>query len=125
MVKVVDNRPYYDRGNTMNMNKDNAIVNFADKCGRILAFITVMLWLLTLLNAALSPMLGYYFLGQATGVIMYIKYWATLLTVALAGLEFAFRRTLTAVIYVIAVIACVILMFFPGTFQTLAGVVMR
>ncbi|MBQ7226829.1 MAG: hypothetical protein IJX05_00330, partial [Clostridia bacterium] len=93
--------------------------------GRILAFITVMLWLLTLLNAALSPMLGYYFLGQATGVIMYIKYWATLLTVALAGLEFAFRRTLTAVIYVIAVIACVILMFFPGTFQTLAGVVMR
>ncbi|MBR6788654.1 MAG: hypothetical protein IKM44_02475 [Clostridia bacterium] len=107
----------------MNINNDNAIVKMADKCGRILAFITVMLWFLTLLNAALNPMLGYYFLGQATGVIMYIKYWATLLTVALSGLEFAFRRTITAVIYIIAVVACVILMFFPGTFYTLAGIV--
>ncbi len=105
------------------MKKDNMLMNIANIVGQVLAFFTVALWLLCLLNSALSAesILGYHFLGDATGVLEYIKYWATLLTLALSGLEFASRRVLLMIIYLILVAGCVILMFFPGVLDTLVG----
>ncbi len=105
------------------MKKDNALMKVANIVGQVLAFFTVALWLLCLLNSALSAdsMLGYHFLGDATGILEYIKYWATLLTLALSGLEFATRNFLLMLIYLIIVAGCIILMFFPGVLGTLVG----
>ena len=107
----------------MKFKKDNALVKIANQLGRIISFFTVILWLLTLINSALMPMIGFHFLGDATGILEYIKYWATLVAVALSGMEFAFKRFFTAIIYLIVVAGCVILMCFPGTFETLAHMV--
>ena len=103
------------------MKKDNMLMNIANILGQVLAFFTVALWLLCLLNSALYGFLDYHFLGDATGILEYIKYWATLLTLALSGLEFASRRVLLMIIYLVLVAGCVILMFFPGVLDTLVG----
>ena len=105
------------------MKKDNALMNIANIVGQVLAFFTVALWLLCLLNSALSAdsILGYHFLGDATGILEYIKYWATLLTLALSGLEFASRNFLLMIIYLLIIAGCVILMFFPGVLDSLVG----
>ena len=106
------------------MKQDNPIVKFANVLGQVISFFTVILWLLCLLNTGLSGFVGGYFLGEATGVLEYIKYWATLVALALSGFEFATRRIWLLIIYIVVVAACVILLCFPGTFNSLAGMVL-
>ncbi len=103
--------------------RDNPIIQFVNVIGQILAFITVILWFITLLNSAIGGSTGEYFLGDSTGVLEYIKYWATLLTLALSGLELAFRKWWLFIIYAVVIAGCVIIMFFPGVRDTLLGMV--
>ncbi len=105
------------------MKKDNPIISFVNVIGQIIAFFAVILWLLCLLNGALSAdnFLGHHFLGDAPGILEYIKYWATLAALALSGLEFALRKPLLFIIYAVVVAGCVILMFFPGVLESLSG----
>ena len=105
------------------MRQDSGFVKFINVVGQFLAFLTVILWLLCLLNTGLSGFVNGYFLGEATGVLEYIKYWATLVALALSGFEFATRRIWLLIIYIVVVAACVILLCFPGTFNSLAGMV--
>ena len=107
------------------MRQDNPIVKFVNVIGQLVAFCTVILWLLCLLNTALSAdgILGYHFLGEATAILEYIKYWATLITLALSGLEFASRNLLIMIIYLVIVAGCVVLLCFPGTFDSLVGMI--
>lgn len=103
--------------------KDNPLITLANGIGQVLAFFTVALWLICLLNSAIGGQTGNYFLGDFTGTLEYIKYWATLLTLALSGLELALKKWWVFIIYAILVAGCVILMFFPGVFTTLTGMI--
>ena len=105
------------------MKKDNSIVKVANWLGRIISFFTVILWLLCLLNTGLSGFIGFHFLGGATGILEYIKYWATLVALALSGMELAFRNLFLAILYIVVLAGCVILLCFPGTFVSLMGMV--
>ena len=103
------------------MKQDNPIVKFMNVLGQVISFFTVILWLLCLLNTGLSGFVGGHFLGEATGILEYIKYWATLVALALSGFEFASRRIWLLIIYIVVVAGCVILLCFPGTFNSLAS----
>ncbi len=106
------------------MKQDNPIVKFVNVAGQIIAFATVILWLLCLLNTGLSGFIDGYFLGDATGIIEYIKYWATLIALACSGFEFASRNMLILILYIVVVAACVIMLCFPGTLKTLVNMAM-
>lgn len=104
------------------MRQDNPVVKFVNVLGQLIAFVAVILWLLCLLNTGLSGFMdGKLFLGGATPYLEYIKYWATLIALALSGFEFASRRIWLLIIYIVVVAACVILLIFPGTFDTLVN----
>ena len=101
------------------MRQDNPIVKFVNVIGQLVAFCTVILWLLCLLNTGLSGYIGHHFLGDATGIIEYIKYWATLVALACSGFEFASRRIWLLILYIALVAVCVVMLCFPGTLESL------
>ena len=105
------------------MKKDNSLVTLANWLGRIISFATVILWFLCLLNTGLSGVIGFHFLGGATGILEYIKYWATLVAIALSGLELALRNFILTIEYIVVVAGCVIMLCFPGTFMSLVNMV--
>lgn len=107
----------------MALKKNNPLITFVNGLGQILAFFTVALWLVCLINSAVGGVEGgTYFLGDFTGILEYIKYWATLITLALSGLELALKKWWLFVIYAVLVAGCVILMFFPGVRDMLMGI---
>ena len=105
----------------LKMKQDNPIVKFVNVVGQIVAFCAVILWLLCLLNTGLSTFTGSFFLGDAAGILEYIKYWATLIALACSGFEFASRNMIILILYIVVVAACVIMLCFPGTFNALVS----
>lgn len=101
--------------------KSNPLITLANGVGQVLAFFTVALWLLLLINSAVGGA-GEGFLGGYAGTLDYIKYWATLLTLALSGLELALKKWWIFIIYAVLIAGCVILMFFPGVFTSITGI---
>lgn len=88
------------------------LITFCNGLGQIIAFITVLLWLALLVNTAVISFTGNGFIPtDFLGIAEYIKYWATLLALALSGMELALKNIFLTLIYIIAVAGCVVLMF--------------
>lgn len=90
------------------------IIKVVNAVGQFLSFFVVLLWLVLLLNTAISGFNsgnGFITDPQLLGILEYIKYWATLVCLALSGLEFALKNIILFIIYAVAVAGCVVLMF--------------
>lgn len=103
------------------MSDKNSRKQFLDGVGMFAAIITVISYLLLVINAQWS------FLGDAKtvyNVLIVIRHYAPLIVVAIVGLEFVSERSLLIrVIYYVAVALIVISMFFPATWNELVGIV--
>ena len=107
------------------MKSDHPIISFVNIIGQILAFVTILLWALRLLNTAIYAYTDTYFLGNFTGTLELIKYWATLITLALSGLELALKKWWLFIIYAILVAVCVIILLFPDVQATILGAIFK
>ena len=96
---------------------------FLDTLGMTAAIITVIAYLVLVINAQwpfLNDVVWLY------NILMVIKTYAPLVVVAIVGLEFVSERSLLVrVIYYAAVALIVISMFFPGTWQNLVGLIQK
>ncbi len=91
-----------------------------DVLGEILAFLTIIIYAVWLLDANL------HFVTNDTFalVLEFGRTWAPLILVCVVGLEFAVKRNIVIQIVIYAIIALVIiLMFFPGTWEAIRGAV--
>ncbi|MBR2974611.1 MAG: hypothetical protein IKC47_02575 [Clostridia bacterium] len=87
-----------------------------DKAGEVLAFVTLAIYAVWLLNAQLT------FITNETAlyIIELVRLWAPMLLMAVVGMEFAMnRKFFVRLIVYILIAVIVILMFFPGTWETI------
>lgn len=95
-----------------------------DAVGEVLAFFTVALWVFMFFQYTFNFIPDTAMVGSwpVTGMLEYIKIWATLLVLGLKGFEFALKRGfITFLIYAALIAACVIFMFIPNVWQSLFG----
>jgi len=103
------------------MSDKNSRKQLFDGIGMFAAIITVISYLLLVINAQWP------FLGEAHtvfNVLTVIRHYAPLVVVAIVGLEFVSERSLLIrIIYYAAVALIIISMFFPSTWNELVGLV--
>ena len=90
-----------------------------DILGEILAFVTVVLYALLIINATWS------FIPEGTflNVLLVMKTYAALAVVVIVGLEATVKRSfLVRVIFLIFVAIIVLFQFFPGTWANVASI---
>jgi len=93
---------------------------FFDVLGEILAFLTIVVYGLFVINA------NWPFIDNPDilNILAMIRFYAPLALVCIVGLEFAVKRSLIVQIVVYALIAAVIIFqFFPGTWDSILGAV--
>ena len=94
---------------------------FFDTLGMTCAIITVIAYLVLVINAQWPFLTGVEWLHN---ILLVVKTYAPLVVVAIVGLEFVSNKgALARVIYYAAVALIVISMFFPGTWQQLVGLI--
>lgn len=92
-----------------------------DVLGEILAFLTIGLYAFMIVQYTFGFLDGV-MVGDVllAGLLEYIKYWATLLVLAMKGFEFAVKRGfIVFIIYAALVAISVIFMFFPGVWTSI------
>lgn len=94
---------------------------FLDSLGMGAAIITVIAYLLLVINAQWPFLDNVVWLYN---ILVVIRTYAPLVVVAIVGLEFVSKRSLLVrVVYYAAVALIVISMFFPATWQQLVGLI--
>lgn len=103
------------------MSDKNAKKQIFDGIGMFAAIITVISYLLLVINAQWP------FLGDSQtiyNILIVIRHYAPLVVVGIVGLEFVSERSLlTRVVYYVAVALIVVSMFFPSTWNELVGII--
>lgn len=108
------------KGETKNMERrsENSLSYYLDLIAGWLAFVTAILYAVLIFNANFQFM--------STGllnVFRVIMVYLPLILVAIVGLEFSMRRSLTTrVIFLVVLTIIVIFQFFPNTWANFAGI---
>ena len=98
----------------------NGFKDLLDIIGGVVAFFTVILYALLIANA------NWPFIPEGTflNILNICKFYASLLVVLIAGLEFvSSKKWFIRIIFYIIVVAVIIFMFFPGTWSTFVGII--
>lgn len=100
--------------------KNEGLKNLLDVVGGIAAFLTVFVYLVLIIAGQ-----GWFTLPDTVlNILNVCKTWAPLVVVAITGLEFVSNKNfIIKLIFIIAVAAVVIFMFFPATWTQFVGIV--
>ena len=95
---------------------------FFDVIGEILAFLTIIVYGIFVINANWSFINN----PDILNILAMVRFYAPLALVCIVGLEFAVKRTLITQIIVYALIAGIIIFqFFPGTWESILASVQK
>lgn len=99
--------------------KNEGMKSLLDVLGGIAAFLTVAVYLVLIIHG------NWAFLPESVyNVLVVVRAWAPLVVVAITGLEFVSTKGFVLkLIFIIAMVAVVIFMFFPGTWDQFVGIV--